>query len=914
MKNSIKSPHVQLPLDRKSLYSLLGRFTALAALLALVGWQPYVMAQSDNFDSGTLSGAWTKEEFFPQSYTFPASGSGKALRIQASPIPSAAPAAAAILQAANYTNFYVAVDVVNWAVEDQAIVLLGRWTAAGLGGDSGMICNYDVAQYGDGPTDRQQGQFQINVINPGFNATTLAAAEITLLPGHSYRMVFQATGEIYKGQMYDLQDLTKPLVTIYADDGAVYTSGLCGFLSFSRNGTAGTTDVTIDNYYAAATDPNTAIAPAIHHPLFTDSGTGVPQVTSRTPAKRFNNFHPTATGISFTAKTYTAGQINASATKLYLNGADVSASLAPLPANGSTVSFTTAAGTLVDNQTYAAEIVVQDTTGTLKSTNTFWFDTFSDAYLKSAGVKTIEAEDYNYNNGQYQLEPIPVSGVATDGVTVVNGGGVGYYNLTGTPGVDFFKPGGKHNLLFQEYRTADLVQITQGSYLPDPHNDEAGDIQDNITNVPPMRIQDTQRSQYVATNVWEYQVRLTSPGDWLNYTRVFAPSNYTVYLRCSSFGATTVYLDKVTSDPTVAGQTTVNLGAFNIGNHIQRLNYTYEPLMAGSFPAVLSLSGTNTLRLTLGGALGQDERKVVMDYLLFVPTSEGPTYFDNFDDGNDTVPAPAWIHYDPIGTAGFGLPTASFTFPGGNSYRIMDPAPPIPDLGAARAGSLRPETYTDFYASVDLLDWDDTTRQAFGIIGRANNIGLGTTSGYLFSWELGGAPLPNTTDGGTDISYLVGEAPNGVDYPPLQSRSIHLFKGRKYRMTWLVKGFDFTGKIYDLAANPSVPIFTTLGSDNINTRYGAGQVGLVAASQGSITASGDATFDNFLVTGAEPRIDFSRSGGTISLSWPLIPFRLQCASIIGGPWTDVAGIGMFTDHYGYSTTASGTSYFRLVYP
>ena len=44
-------------------------------------------AQSDNFDSGTLSSAWTKYQFFGQSYTFPAAGTGKALRIQANPAP-----------------------------------------------------------------------------------------------------------------------------------------------------------------------------------------------------------------------------------------------------------------------------------------------------------------------------------------------------------------------------------------------------------------------------------------------------------------------------------------------------------------------------------------------------------------------------------------------------------------------------------------------------------------------------------------------------------------------------------------------------------------------------------------------------------------------------------------------------------
>ena len=107
---------------------------------------------------------------------------------------------------------------------------------------------------------------------------------------------------------------------------------------------------------------------------------------------------------------------------------------------------------------------------------------------------------------------------------------------------------------------------------------------DLSTNLPPMRIQSTQRSKYVATNVWEYQVRLTSAGDWMNYTRSFTPTNYNVYLRCSTFGSTTVYLDQVTSDPTVGGQTAIRFGSFNVDNHLMRLNYKYVLLMSGSSP------------------------------------------------------------------------------------------------------------------------------------------------------------------------------------------------------------------------------------------------------------------------------------------------------------------------------------------
>lgn len=903
MKTQSKPTRVQLPRDRRSSCSILGSLTALAAGLALFGGQPSANAQSDNFDSGALGSAWTKYEFFGQSYTFPTSGSGQALRIVANPVPGAAPAAAAIAQTNEYTDFYVALDLVDWdETKDQAVVLLGQWTpggAAGLAEGTGMILNYDVLQDGENAGDRKGGQLQINAIFPGFAAATRAAANITFERGRSYRMVLQGVGTTYTGKVYDMNDLTTPLVTIVTED-STYSSGLCGFLSFSRNGTTGTTDVTIDNYYAGATDPNVAPAPALAPPI-----AGTPIVVTRNPAKRFANFHPAASGISFTAQTFTAGQINASATKLFLNGADVSGALAPLPANGSTVNFTTAAGTLAANTLYSGSIVLEDTTGALKSTNTFWFDTFSDAFV--ASVKTIEAEDYNHSSGLYQLDPIPVSGLDTNGIPV-NGGGIGYYDLVGTPEVDFFKPAGSYNFIFSEYRTSDRVQITQGSTIA-AGRDEAGDIEDATVVTDPFRIHDTQRSKYVAANVWEYQVRLTSPGDWLNYTRSFAPTNYNVYLRCSSFGSTTVYLDQVTSDPTVTNQTTARLGTFNVPNQISRLNYRYLPLMDGSSPAVITLSDTNTLRLTIGGTVTKDERLIDLDYLVFIPTSPVLTIFDNFNDGNDTA-NPPWDHYDPLG--GVTAAPASYTFPDGH-YRILSPAPQAPDAGPARAGSfLRNAVYEDFYVSADLIDFDDTVRQAFGIAARINTPGLGTTGGYLFSWEPGSGTLPGETNGDLDISRLVGESPVGqIETEP---SGLHLTKGKSYRFVFMGSGTNFEAQVYELpdTTNPLI----RLPANDPDNLYPSGQVGLIVASQSSTDIPGDATWDNFLATTAEPRLSVSVTGGIATLSWPLIPFALQSTPSLSTPgWTTItSGITTVGNQHVYTTPATGTAFYRLIYP
>ena len=169
-----------------------------------------------------------------------------------------------------------------------------------------------------------------------------------------------------------------------------------------------------------------------------------------------------------------------------------------MPANGSTASFTTAAGTLQANTIYSARIELEDTTGTLKSTNTFWFDTFSDAYV--ATLKTIEVEDYNYSNGVYQLDPIPVSGMDTNGAgvngnVVVGGNNTGYYGFIGTPGIDYLQTGRQLLAVFSEYRPDDRVQITQGSYTTASRT-EGGDVVDYASNVATRA-----RSQHTARKI-----------------------------------------------------------------------------------------------------------------------------------------------------------------------------------------------------------------------------------------------------------------------------------------------------------------------------------------------------------------------------------------------------------------------------
>jgi len=622
---------------------------ALAASLLLLGSPRTAVAQiySYNFDSGTLSSDWDKYGVaFGATYniTFPTVGTGKGVRLTSIPYaPLGYPGIAAIVvtnTTYDYTDFYVAADLVNWTANtNQAVVLLGRYNfSGGLAAASGMIFNWDLEQDGDTTGDRYGGELQMNISTSLSSQTTVGACEMTPIPGHSYRMIFKCVGQVYTGQVYDLADLTAPVATLQFTDGAnTFTHGVSGLLSADRS--TGNTDVTFDNYYSGPSDPNADIAPAIRHSI-----PGTPVVETRSPVARYQNFYSPASGISFTAKTHTADTINSSATKLYLNGADFTSQLTLTPSGGGTILAGSLPGSaLKANSVYSAQVSLADSTGLLTSINTFFFDTFTDAYLASASVKTIECEEYNYSNGVYQLDPIPISGMTTNGdpTQYINGNGAGYYDpadtvfsawkTTGTEGVDFhYSDRTTPDSGWDDFRANDNVRTGEGireEIADELHMDVAlssSNPWDGFFNIY-QRPNDNTRQKYIdspGTNLVEYLLIRTSAGDWFNYTRSFGSSttNYFAFLRSGAFYPASVTLSEVTGDPTSPGQTTSDYGTFSIPNGVRRSNFSYIPLLdANGVAPVVGLSGTKTLRLTKQGTVSKDNRTEVMNYLLLVP-------------------------------------------------------------------------------------------------------------------------------------------------------------------------------------------------------------------------------------------------------------------------------------------------------
>ncbi len=284
---------------------------------------------------------------------------------------------------------------------------------------------------------------------------------------------------------------------------------------------------------------------------------------------------------------------------------------------------------------------------------------------------------------------------------------------------------------------------------------------------------------------------------------------------------------------------------------------------------------------------------------------------DNFDDGNDA----GWTHYDPLGGLGLGA-QASFHVVS-NAYRIQaskNPALPA-QVSVARAGALRPDVnYTNFYIAVDLVNWDDTVRQAFGILGRVGTPGLGTTTGYAFTYERGSGVT--ATSGDLDISRLDGEAPHGVQTGP---SAIHLDATKQYRFVFIGVGPNLEGRVYELP-NTNSPLITIAGSDSV---YPSGTSGLVvydnSGSAGPINP--DATFDNYFATIDEPLpgppLTFELNGfGEFTVRWPVTPtgFLLQSSSgLLPSNWTNIVdGIRVNGDQNEYTDFfPSGNLLFRL---
>ncbi len=315
------------------------------------------------------------------------------------------------------------------------------------------------------------------------------------------------------------------------------------------------------------------------------NGTNTLRVTSTTAAGvnlNFFMFMPAKTNLPSITQVYPDGKtffqntnklvfkasgpyaINTGNIQLTLNGVDVSSNLV---FTGSSLSWNGSYTGLQPNLPYSAVIKVTDVNGGSFSYIAN-FDTFASTNF------TWEAEDFDFNNGQFIDNPIVSANPQANCYFQI-----GF--VFGTPAV-----------VGVDLTTTD----TAGAELFDYRIAESCGTATN---------QDIVRSQFSAAGTQDYYVGWWTAPQWINYTRTFPANSYYIYARMAAASGTTFNLtnDLVTGGWGTSNQTSQVLGIFKgTGKGFQGWQWVQLSNTNGQ-PVKVSLSGTNTLKMTAGASI-----------------------------------------------------------------------------------------------------------------------------------------------------------------------------------------------------------------------------------------------------------------------------------------------------------------------
>ena len=229
---------------RRSFRFACGRLAALAGVFALA---ISLRAQTDNFDTGTDAG-WSKitNSIYPATYSFTPDGfGGQAYRLQGSPPPGIivdANTARAVAYRTDrlYTNFFATTDLVAWDsgyTNGLVFGLLARANPTNIASGliDGAMFVIEINRFNDANGSR--GRAHVMALNGGLAGGPAGLAECTLIPGRRYRLTFSGVSNILTGAIYDLEDLTRPILSMTGDD-AVAATGFAGlpFPDYSLGG------------------------------------------------------------------------------------------------------------------------------------------------------------------------------------------------------------------------------------------------------------------------------------------------------------------------------------------------------------------------------------------------------------------------------------------------------------------------------------------------------------------------------------------------------------------------------------------------------------------------------------------------------------------------------------------------------
>ena len=290
-------------------------------------------------------------------------------------------------------------------------------------------------------------------------------------------------------------------------------------------------------------------------------------------AQPFQNTNKLAFTVSSGNSTVSSSNVH-----VVLNGTDVSSQLA-FTGNSSSWNVTLP----LTQGLYSAVITATDANSRVQSFTTT-FDNFSQSNMM------IEAEDFDFNGGQFIDNPVPRSSPAPDSYFVYPAGNPANAAIVG---IDLTTPANDSGEQFA-YRPFESCG-TEAS-------------QDFVR-------QKFLTAQQTDPSAADYDVGWWNGSTWLNYTRTFAATNYNVYGRLAGgSGAYNLSLGQVTSGQGTSNQVTQALGTFSAtGTGWQ--SWQWVPLLnTNGTLAVVALGGTNTVKVTSGGGYNAN-------FFMFVPAA-----------------------------------------------------------------------------------------------------------------------------------------------------------------------------------------------------------------------------------------------------------------------------------------------------
>jgi hypothetical protein len=206
---------------------------------------------------------------------------------------------------------------------------------------------------------------------------------------------------------------------------------------------------------------------------------------------------------------------------------------------------------------------------------------------------------------------------------------------------------------------------------------------------------------------------------------------------------------------------------------------------------------------------------------------------DDFNDGNDT----GWTRYDPgsqltLLGAPFNVP-GNYSLPSGG-YRLKGFAfPGMFGAGPVRMGSYRNDVnYSNGRAAVDLASWDQSLKQAFGLLFHAKNLYLGGTEGYTINY--------NNEVGDFQINLVYAESPTTLGTATFLVDP----NTGPYRIEAEGYGSLMVARLLR-ASDPGNPILSVIANDGT---YPDGKSGVFTYDDGpapDMELGCDVTFDNY---------------------------------------------------------------------